>query len=224
MGAIVSLGGCTASFVSPDGLIVTNHHCVTGGLQFNSTPQRNLLKDGYPGQDARRRTAERSRLPRLRDDLGHRGHRAPSPAASTPKATDRERYDLIDRRIKERVAACEKGGLALQRRVVLRGAEVLRDRADGDQGRAAGLRAGRGHRRVRRRDRQLALAAPHRRLEFPARLRRQGRQAGRLLQGQRPVQAEALAEGRRRRHQAGRSGLRRRATRAARSGTRPTRR
>ena len=47
MGAIVSLGGCTASFVSPDGLIVTNHHCVTGGLQFNSTPDRNLLKDGY---------------------------------------------------------------------------------------------------------------------------------------------------------------------------------
>ncbi len=47
MGAVVSLGGCTASFVSPDGLIVTNHHCVAGGLQFNSTPKRNLLKDGY---------------------------------------------------------------------------------------------------------------------------------------------------------------------------------
>jgi len=43
MGAIVSLGGCTASFVSPDGLVVTNHHCVTGGLQFNSTPQRNCF-------------------------------------------------------------------------------------------------------------------------------------------------------------------------------------
>ena len=47
MGAVVSLGGCTASFVSADGLIVTNHHCVTGGLQFNSTPQRDLLKDGF---------------------------------------------------------------------------------------------------------------------------------------------------------------------------------
>jgi len=29
-----------------------------------------------------------------------------------PKATDRERYDVIDRREKERVAACEKGGSA----------------------------------------------------------------------------------------------------------------
>jgi hypothetical protein len=32
LGAIVSLGGCTGSFVSPDGLIVTNHHCVQGAL------------------------------------------------------------------------------------------------------------------------------------------------------------------------------------------------
>src|SRR5579884_3701194 len=47
MGAVVSLGGCTASFVSPDGLIVTNHHSAAAALQFNSTPERNLLKDGF---------------------------------------------------------------------------------------------------------------------------------------------------------------------------------
>ncbi len=43
MGAVVSLGGCTASFVSPDGLIATNHHCAFGSIQHNSTPERDLI-------------------------------------------------------------------------------------------------------------------------------------------------------------------------------------
>ena len=47
MGAIVSLGGCTASFVSPEGLVVSNHHCVYGALQLNSTAQNNLIEKGF---------------------------------------------------------------------------------------------------------------------------------------------------------------------------------
>jgi V8-like Glu-specific endopeptidase len=47
LGAVVSLGGCSASFVSPEGLIITNHHCVTRYLQANSTPDNNLLDNGY---------------------------------------------------------------------------------------------------------------------------------------------------------------------------------
>ena len=109
MGAIVSLGGCTASFVSPDGLIVTNHHCVTGGLQFNSTPARNLLKDGF---------LAKTRAEELPNGPGSRVFVTTSVTEVTaaitgnidPKATDRQRYDLIDRRVKERVAVCEKGG------------------------------------------------------------------------------------------------------------------
>jgi hypothetical protein len=45
--AVVSLGFCTASFVSPDGLLVTNHHCGYSALQYNSTPQKNLINDGF---------------------------------------------------------------------------------------------------------------------------------------------------------------------------------
>ena len=47
MGAVISLGGCSASFVSPDALVVTNHHCGFGALQFNSTPQRDLITNGF---------------------------------------------------------------------------------------------------------------------------------------------------------------------------------
>ena len=47
MAAIVSLGGCTASFVSPQGLVVTNHHCAYGSIQFNSRPNRDLIKNGF---------------------------------------------------------------------------------------------------------------------------------------------------------------------------------
>ena len=43
MNAVVSLGGCSASFVSPNGLVVTNHHCVYGSIQYNSSPDNNLL-------------------------------------------------------------------------------------------------------------------------------------------------------------------------------------
>jgi len=47
MKAIVSLGGCSASFVSPQGLVVTNHHCAYGSITYNSTEERNLLRDGF---------------------------------------------------------------------------------------------------------------------------------------------------------------------------------
>ncbi|HZH43641.1 MAG TPA: S46 family peptidase [Lysobacter sp.] len=47
MGAVVALGGCTASFVSPQGLVATNHHCAYGAIQLNSTPEKNLMRDGF---------------------------------------------------------------------------------------------------------------------------------------------------------------------------------
>lgn len=47
MGAVVALGGCTASFVSPNGLVATNHHCAYGAIQLNSTPEKNLMATGF---------------------------------------------------------------------------------------------------------------------------------------------------------------------------------
>ncbi len=46
MKASASLGGCSASFISPDGLVLTNHHCVAGCLQQISSAKKNYLLDG----------------------------------------------------------------------------------------------------------------------------------------------------------------------------------
>lgn len=47
MNAVVGLGGCSASFVSDQGLVVTNHHCAYGAIANNSTPENNLIKKGF---------------------------------------------------------------------------------------------------------------------------------------------------------------------------------
>ncbi|HEU4851927.1 MAG TPA: S46 family peptidase [Telluria sp.] len=47
MSAIVSTGGCSASFVSPEGLIVTNHHCAYAAIQRNATPEKNYIVNGF---------------------------------------------------------------------------------------------------------------------------------------------------------------------------------
>lgn len=45
--AIVYYSGCSASFISPDGLIATNHHCAYADLQSQSTPEHDYLSDGF---------------------------------------------------------------------------------------------------------------------------------------------------------------------------------
>jgi hypothetical protein len=110
MGAIVSLGGCTASFVSPEGLIVTNHHCAAGALQYNSTPQRNLLVDGFL---AKTREEEVWNGPgaRVLVTVSVKDVTDEITGRIDPKLDDRKRFDVIDRRLKERTAQCEASGL-----------------------------------------------------------------------------------------------------------------
>jgi len=63
IGAVVALGNCTASFVSPQGLVVTNHHCAYGAIQLNSSADNNLLETGF---NAETKTAELSAGPNAR--------------------------------------------------------------------------------------------------------------------------------------------------------------
>lgn len=109
MGAVVSLGFCTASFVSPQGLIVTNHHCAYGAIQYNSTDKRNLIRDGFL---AKSMTEELPGDPNLRvyvtEDI--RDVTRQIRAKITPGSGGVALYDAIDKAEKKLVTDCEKPG------------------------------------------------------------------------------------------------------------------
>lgn len=44
---ICRVNGCTGSFVSPSGLIITNHHCAYRAIQTASTTEHDYLNDGF---------------------------------------------------------------------------------------------------------------------------------------------------------------------------------
>ena len=107
LAAVVSLGGCTGSFVSPDGLIATNHHCVQGALQYNATPDHNVVENGF--------------LAKTRADEKHAGPAARVFVARAFKDVTREMRDGLEKiqdpgarreewekRMKQLIAAAEK--------------------------------------------------------------------------------------------------------------------
>jgi hypothetical protein len=50
---VVQVGGATGSFVSPDGLLITNHHVAFDAVQEQSTVEHNYLQNGFyaPSRD-----------------------------------------------------------------------------------------------------------------------------------------------------------------------------
>lgn len=48
--ALVNVGGCTGSFISNEGLIITNHHCAFSAVQLASTPEHDYLNNGFVAQ------------------------------------------------------------------------------------------------------------------------------------------------------------------------------
>jgi len=51
LNAVVRVGGGTGAFVSGDGLLLTNHHVAFGVIQYNSSPERDLIANGYTAAD-----------------------------------------------------------------------------------------------------------------------------------------------------------------------------
>jgi hypothetical protein len=106
LAATISTGGCSAGWISADGLFITNHHCLFGVLQEHATPQNDVITNGFL---ARSRDAElrskttRVTIPRRFTDV------TKEVLAAIPKnATDAERYRLTEKKMNELVAECEK--------------------------------------------------------------------------------------------------------------------
>lgn len=110
MGAVVSIGGCTASFVSAQALVVTNHHCAYGAIQYNSTAENNLIKQGF---------LARSQAEELPGDPNQRVYVTDEIRDITreivgridPKVGGLQRYQAVDKAQKAAVAKCEKPGV-----------------------------------------------------------------------------------------------------------------
>ncbi len=106
--AIVQVGGGTGSFVSPRGLILTNHHVAFGALQKQSKVDDHVLRNGFIA-------------PTVADEIPAIGYQAyvtksfedvtgQIKGALTDEMTDLERYEAIEQKEKEIVEAAEALG------------------------------------------------------------------------------------------------------------------
>ncbi|WP_426055442.1 S46 family peptidase [Janthinobacterium sp. PSPC2-1] len=106
MSAIVSLGGCSAAFVSDAGLVVTNHHCAYGAIQRNSTPEHNYITNGFL---AKTRASELPGGPNslvyVTDKVENVSERVLK--GLTADMTGRARHEAVEKRVKDLIAECE---------------------------------------------------------------------------------------------------------------------
>jgi hypothetical protein len=124
--AIVSVNGCSASFVSPEGLVVTNHHCVQAALQFNASEKDNVVENGLV---AMTRAEERSAGPAQRvfveqaiTDVTKQMRDGLEDVKDPTK-----RKDEVEKRQKALQSACEKNraGIRCDVRSYFRGGQYL---------------------------------------------------------------------------------------------------
>ena len=107
MNAIVSLGGCSASFVSPEGLVATNHHCVYNSIAVNSTPERDLLANGFLAKTfAEELPASPGSRVYVTKAVTNVSDKIVS--ADIAKLTGKARVDAMEKASKAMVAECEK--------------------------------------------------------------------------------------------------------------------
>ncbi|MBA2320047.1 MAG: S46 family peptidase [Deltaproteobacteria bacterium] len=108
MSSVVGLGFCSASFVSPLGLVFTNLHCADGWISLNSTGEHNWLEEGFtaPSRAQELPAGPGARLwvlEQVEDVTGRI-----QAAAFGPGVKDEDRKRAVDHERSEIVARCER--------------------------------------------------------------------------------------------------------------------
>ncbi len=103
--ATVRLSGCTASFVSAQGLILTNHHCAAACLDENSTGEKNLTRDGFL---ARTREKELHCSTQVADVLMAMENITDKVAAATRNLDEKAANDARKKTLTQLEQACEQ--------------------------------------------------------------------------------------------------------------------
>jgi hypothetical protein len=99
------LANCTASFVSPDGLILTNHHCVESCLAELSSKDHSLIDLGYLAPS---RTAERRCSTQLADVLVGMADVTPLVAKAVAGLDDKAANTARKKVLTEQEQSCEQ--------------------------------------------------------------------------------------------------------------------
>ena len=108
LNAVVRVGGGTGAFVSADGLLLTNHHVAMGVIQYNSSPEHNLIDEGFIASD---RADERASNPDYRVLVTVGFDKVTDQVLAQAKGkTGRAYFDAVDRASKQIVADCERDG------------------------------------------------------------------------------------------------------------------
>jgi dipeptidase len=103
--AIVSVGA-TGSFVSPEGLFLTNHHVAFSAVQAASTPERDHLTNGFLARTRAEELQAKGMTARITESF--RDVSAEVLAAIKPDMALADRTKAIEKRMKEIVAEAEK--------------------------------------------------------------------------------------------------------------------
>jgi hypothetical protein len=103
---IINLGGCTASFVSADGLILTNYHCAFDAIQSLSSADSDYLSNGFYAADLKQELPAKRYTVRLIES--YRDVSRQVLAAVSGRMDHARRSRAIEEKIKGMVIAVEK--------------------------------------------------------------------------------------------------------------------